>query len=245
MSISLSVFAISSPSDLSVVSKLLKLISLNCPKEFVMAHRVYLGRLPPTVRQRDIERFFEGYGKVHDIVIKNGFGFLEFEDGRDAEEAVNDLNGKTMLGERILVQHANSSVHRNNNTSSRRPPVKNNRGADDRYGPPTRTEYRVRIENLSSRCTWQDLKEFLNRTGEVCFCDCNNRRMNEGVAEFATLGDMKNVITKLNGKEFFGRNIRIIDDREGSASPVRRARSRSTSRRRVKSYSRSRSRSPV
>lgn len=32
MSNSLSVFAISSPSDLSVVSKLLKLISLNCPK---------------------------------------------------------------------------------------------------------------------------------------------------------------------------------------------------------------------
>ena len=45
-----------------------------------MAHRVYLGRLPPTVRQRDIERFFEGYGKVHDIVIKNGFGFLVGDD---------------------------------------------------------------------------------------------------------------------------------------------------------------------
>ena len=34
------------------------------------------------------------------------------------------------------------------------------------------------------------------------------------VAEFSTLGDMKNVITKLNGKEFYGRNIRIVDDRD-------------------------------
>ncbi|ESO12989.1 hypothetical protein HELRODRAFT_62111 [Helobdella robusta] len=208
-----------------------------------MAHRVYLGRLPATVRQRDIERFFEGYGKVHDIVLKNGFGFLEFEDGRDAEEAVNDLNGKSLLGERlILVQHANSSVHRNNN----RRPARGDRllsnlfviylsgwGAGGSYGPPTRTEYRVRIENLSSRCNWQDLKEYLNKTGEVCFCDCNNRRMNEGVAEFATLGDMKNVITKLNGKEFFGRTIRIIDDRDGSRSNSRK-----------RSYSKSRSRSP-
>ena len=40
-----------------------------------MAHKVYLGRLPAAARQRDIERFFEGYGKIHDIVIKNGFGF--------------------------------------------------------------------------------------------------------------------------------------------------------------------------
>ena len=33
----------------------------------------------------------------------------------------------------------------------------------DKYGPPTRTEYRVNIENLSSRVSWQDLKVGLNR----------------------------------------------------------------------------------
>lgn len=30
----------------------------------------------------------------------------------------------------------------------------------DKYGPPVRTEYRLVVENLSSRCSWQDLKVF-------------------------------------------------------------------------------------
>ncbi len=28
----------------------------------------------------------------------------------------------------------------------------------EKYGPPVRTEYRLIVENLSSRCSWQDLK---------------------------------------------------------------------------------------
>uniref|UniRef100_A0A8D0CFR3 Uncharacterized protein n=1 Tax=Scleropages formosus TaxID=113540 RepID=A0A8D0CFR3_SCLFO len=32
------------------------------------------------------------------------------------------------------------------------------RGGRDRYGPPARTDYRLIVENLSSRCSWQDLK---------------------------------------------------------------------------------------
>lgn len=28
----------------------------------------------------------------------------------------------------------------------------------DKYGPPVRTEFRLIVENLSSRCSWQDLK---------------------------------------------------------------------------------------
>ncbi len=28
----------------------------------------------------------------------------------------------------------------------------------EKYGPPVRTEHRLVVENLSSRCSWQDLK---------------------------------------------------------------------------------------
>lgn len=31
----------------------------------------------------------------------------------------------------------------------------------DKYGPPVRTEYRLIVENLSTRCSWQDLKVHL------------------------------------------------------------------------------------
>ena len=29
--------------------------------------------------------FFQGFGHLRDVVIKDGFGFVEFEDNRDAE----------------------------------------------------------------------------------------------------------------------------------------------------------------
>lgn len=62
--------------------------------------RVYLGRIPYAARHRDIEDFFRGYGKVTDIALKHGFAFVEFETYRDAEDAVDDLHGKTILGDR-------------------------------------------------------------------------------------------------------------------------------------------------
>ena len=38
--------------------------------------RVFLGNLPHDVRERDIERFFDRFGRVRNIFIKNGkYGF--------------------------------------------------------------------------------------------------------------------------------------------------------------------------
>ena len=38
--------------------------------------RVFLGNLPSDIRERDIERFFDRYGRVRNIFVKNGkYGF--------------------------------------------------------------------------------------------------------------------------------------------------------------------------
>ena len=60
--------------------------------------RVFVGNIPSDCRDRDMEKFFKGYGKLGEISIKNGFGFIDFDDHRDAEDAVQDLNGKDMPG---------------------------------------------------------------------------------------------------------------------------------------------------
>ncbi|RCN40608.1 hypothetical protein ANCCAN_13473 [Ancylostoma caninum] len=65
--------------------------------------RVYLGRLPFRARESDIERFFQGYGRITDIAMKRGFAFIEFESKRDAEDAVDELNGRSILGDRQLT----------------------------------------------------------------------------------------------------------------------------------------------
>lgn len=39
-------------------------------------NRVYIGRLPYQAREKDVERFFRGFGRIRDINLKNGFGFV-------------------------------------------------------------------------------------------------------------------------------------------------------------------------
>jgi len=38
--------------------------------------RLYIGRLSDSARDRDVERFFKGYGRIREIVLKNGYGFV-------------------------------------------------------------------------------------------------------------------------------------------------------------------------
>nr|XP_005994422.1 PREDICTED: serine/arginine-rich splicing factor 6 isoform X1 [Latimeria chalumnae] len=216
--------------------------------------RVYIGRLSYHVREKDIQRFFSGYGKLLEIDLKNGYGFVEFEDSRDADDAVYELNGKDLCGERVIVEHARGPRRdRDGYSYSSRSGYSSRRSGRDKYGPPVRTEYRLIVENLSSRCSWQDLKDFMRQAGEVTYADAHKERTNEGVIEFRSYSDMKRALEKLDGSEINGRKIRLIEDKprhrrsySGSRSRSRsrsRRRSRSRSRRSSRSRSRSRSRS--
>ncbi|CAO2577894.1 Serine/arginine-rich splicing factor 6 [Lemmus lemmus] len=229
--------------------------------------RVYIGRLSYNVREKDIQRFFSGYGRLLEIDLKNGYGFVEFEDSRDADDAVYELNSKELCGERVIVEHARGPRRDRDGYSygSRIPPCDKGGGGGyssrrtsgrDKYGPPVRTEYRLIVENLSSRCSWQDLKDFMRQAGEVTYADAHKERTNEGVIEFRSYSDMKRALDKLDGTEINGRNIRLIEDkprtshrrsysgsRSRSLSLVYRSRSRRRSRSRSRRSSRSRSRS--
>ncbi|XP_035233275.1 serine-arginine protein 55-like [Stegodyphus dumicola] len=152
-----------------------------------MSTRIYIGRLNYDVRERDLEKFFKSYGRINGIMIKKGFAFVEFDDYRDADDAVFELNGKKLLGERVTIEHARGSprgndMYRDRNRGYQRPMQNRRRqgGGRDKYTPPTRTEYRLIVENLSSRVSWQDLKDYMRQAGEVTYADAHKLRRNEG-----------------------------------------------------------------
>ncbi|EPQ10783.1 Serine/arginine-rich splicing factor 6 [Myotis brandtii] len=212
--------------------------------------RVYIGRLSYHVREKDIQRFFSGYGRLLEIDLKNGVGVLGvslLSWGRVAcsgplsalpwAPPAEEVRGGCICG---------GGGYSSRRTSGR-----------DKYGPPVRTEFRLIVENLSSRCSWQDLKDFMRQAGEVTYADAHKERTNEGVIEFRSYSDMKRALDKLDGTEINGRNIRLIEDKartshrrsySGSRSRSRsrrrsRSRSRRSSRSRSRSVSKSRSRS--
>ncbi|KAG1934443.1 serine and arginine rich splicing factor 5a isoform X2 [Pimephales promelas] len=207
--------------------------------------RVFIGRLSPHARERDVEKFFKGYGRIREINLKNGFGFVEFDDHRDADDAVYELNGKELCSERVTIEHARSRRGRGGGPgmggrfSPRFGGYRQSRNGGSRYGPPVRTEHRIIVENLSSRISWQDLKDLMRKVGEVTFVDAHRTNKNEGVVEFASHSDMKNAIEKLDGTDLNGRKLKLYEDRKRN-----RSRSRSRSRSSSRSRSPSRSRTP-
>ena len=55
--------------------------------------RLYIGNLPMDMKEKDLEDIFYKYGKITDMQLKMperppAFGFVTFEDSRDADEAV-------------------------------------------------------------------------------------------------------------------------------------------------------------
>merc|ERR1712079_375521 len=244
-----------------------------------MSTRVYVGGLNHRSREKDVERFFRKFGRIREISLKkNGFCFVEFDDYRDADDACYEMNGRDLLGDRVTVEIARGTPHgrdrekwgtggggggggRDRGRDSRRDDRggggRDRGGRDrpvwlDKYGPPTRTDYRVIVENLSSRVSWQDLKDYMRQAGEVTYADAHKPRRNEGCVEFASERDMKTALDKLDGAELNGRRIKLTEEsklrgrrsRSGGSRSRSRSRSRGGSDKGGRSKSRSRSRSP-
>ncbi|KAJ8312236.1 hypothetical protein KUTeg_009609 [Tegillarca granosa] len=71
-------------------------------------NRIYCGNLPPDIRARDIEDLFYKYGRISfvDLKTRRGppFAFVEFEDPRDAQDAVKDRDGYNYDGYTLRVE---------------------------------------------------------------------------------------------------------------------------------------------
>ncbi|EPB83212.1 hypothetical protein HMPREF1544_10060 [Mucor circinelloides 1006PhL] len=58
---------------------------------------LFVGRIPREMNNRDLEDAFSKYGKITRLDVKTGFGFVEYDDKRDAEDAIKGINEKGEL----------------------------------------------------------------------------------------------------------------------------------------------------
>ncbi|KAH7723574.1 Sfrs5 protein [Aphelenchoides avenae] len=219
--------------------------------------RIFVGRLAHRATERDLDDFFRKSGKIRDIVLKQGFGFVEFDDVRDAEDAVYELNGRELCGERVVVEMSRrprfgggGGDRGGRDGGFRGPPPRGGGGAGGgRYGPPQQTPYRLLVENLSTRYSWQDLKDLLRGAGDVAYADAHRKEPNVATVCFMTHDGLKRAIDKYQGKDINGRKIKLTDETDSRDIKSRKSRSRSprsrSPRSRSRSRSDSRSRSPV
>ncbi|KAL9450416.1 hypothetical protein AB3S75_012205 [Citrus x aurantiifolia] len=202
---------------------------------------LYVGNLPGDTRMREVEDLFYKYGPIVDIDLKipprpPGYAFVEFEDYRDAEDAIRGRDGYNFDGYRLRVELAHggrrhsSSVDRYSSYSS-----------GGSRGVSRRSDYRVLVTGLPSSASWQDLKDHMRRAGDVCFSQVfRDRGGMTGIVDYTSYDDMKYAIRKLDRSEFrnaFSRSYVRVREYDS-----RRSYSRSPSR--SPYYSRSRSRSP-
>ncbi|KAL7407812.1 hypothetical protein ABVT39_013999 [Epinephelus coioides] len=104
--------------------------------------KVYVGNLGNNGNKTELERSFGYYGPLRSVwVARNppGFAFVEFEDPRDATDAVRELDGRTLCGCRVRVELSNGE--KRSRTRGAPPPwSRRPRDRDDyrRRSPPPR-----------------------------------------------------------------------------------------------------------
>ncbi|XP_043685970.1 serine/arginine-rich splicing factor 7-like isoform X3 [Vespula pensylvanica] len=84
--------------------------------------KVYVGDLGSSATKQELEDAFSYYGPLRNVwVARNppGFAFVEFEDARDAEDAIRGLDGRTICGRRVRVEPSNGKRLRDRGSSRR------------------------------------------------------------------------------------------------------------------------------
>mmetsp|Transcript_24585 Transcript_24585/g.59174 ORF Transcript_24585/g.59174 Transcript_24585/m.59174 type:complete len:289 (+) Transcript_24585:440-1306(+) len=75
--------------------------------------KIYIGNLPMDTQEGELEDIFGKFGRITRIDLKTpsrppAYAFVEFEDERDAEDAIKDTNGMKLGRERLRVEFSRS-----------------------------------------------------------------------------------------------------------------------------------------
>jgi RNA recognition motif-containing protein len=92
-----------------------------------MSVNIYVGNIPYSMSETQMKELFSQYGEVASVKIitdphsgqSKGFGFVEMAKKEDAENAIQQLNGKDVSGRNIKVNLAKPRTESNNRFNKR------------------------------------------------------------------------------------------------------------------------------
>jgi cold-inducible RNA-binding protein len=79
-----------------------------------MGNKLYVGNLPYTVRDEDLQQAFSAFGAVNSAKVmmeretgrSKGFGFVEMGSDAEAQSAIQGMNGQSLGGRSLVVNEA-------------------------------------------------------------------------------------------------------------------------------------------
>ncbi|MBN9405708.1 MAG: RNA-binding protein [Burkholderiales bacterium] len=79
-----------------------------------MGNKLYVGNLPYSVRDQDLEQAFSQFGAVSSAKVmmerdtgrSKGFGFVEMGSDAEAQAAIDGMNGQSLGGRNVVVNEA-------------------------------------------------------------------------------------------------------------------------------------------
>jgi RNA recognition motif-containing protein len=79
-----------------------------------VGNKLYVGNLPYSVRDQDLEQAFSPFGQVNSAKVmmeretgrSKGFGFVEMGNDAQAQAAIEGMNGQSMGGRNVVVNEA-------------------------------------------------------------------------------------------------------------------------------------------
>ncbi|ETV78437.1 hypothetical protein H257_07977 [Aphanomyces astaci] len=128
--------------------------------------KVFLGNMPfgdEAVIEAGIRSLFQKFGKMGQVILKKGYGFLDFPDQRDAEEAARVMHDVEFRGRRLRVSLAHTDGERNRNQG----PGGGSSRSVDRPPPVQDTHTSLFVANIPSDTTIDRLKDFFEKFGRV------------------------------------------------------------------------------
>ena len=86
----------------------------NETSEQPQGNKVYVGNLPFSVDQGELQNLFSSYGEISEATVisdkfsgrSKGFGFVTFAKSADAQKAVSEMNDKDIQGRPLKVSEA-------------------------------------------------------------------------------------------------------------------------------------------